>query len=174
VKKLLVLLLCAGCAGPTLYTPRVVARGEITLRYRGVHFEAHAGGQEIARGLDWDGLSEYVRCVQLAREHAHQAHAAGQRALGFSIAGGILGGLGAAGIIGVIDETNRWAWLGSGLGAAVLGAVFAGVGRLSRNQANGHAVDAINFYNDAVGSLGATCADPTYPPPAGETPPPPQ
>ena len=161
-----------GCAENTLYVPRVVARGEITLRYRG-GFEAWAAGQPVAHGLRWRGLPTYVGCVPAARQDADDAARAGDRALGFSIVGGILGGLGVAGLVGVVDEANRWAWLGSGLGSAVLGAVFAGAGRLFRNRANGHAVDAINRYNDAVGSLGATCADLTYPPPAGPGPPPP-
>jgi hypothetical protein len=152
----------------------VVARGEITLGYQGLHFEARAAGRELARGLRWRGLSDYVACVPAAKEHADEAEASGKLALGFSISGGILGGLAVGGIVGVADEANRWAWLGSGLGAAALGAIFAGVGRLYRNRANGHAVDAINFYNDAVGSLGATCADLQYPPPAGDTPPAPQ
>lgn len=166
----------AGCAENTVYVPRVVARGEVTLRYRG-GFEAWAGGRRIARGLDWRGLAPYVGCVPAAREHAEAAAAYGRRALGFSVTGGVLGGLAVGGLLGVIDEPNRWAWLGSGLGAAVLGAIFAGAGRLHRNLANGHAVDAINFYNDAVGSLGATCADLTYPAPtplpAPPAPPPP-
>jgi hypothetical protein len=159
-----------GCAGNSAYVPRVVARGEITLRY-GDGFEAWAGGQRVSHGLRWRGLPSYVSCVPAARENADEAARAGDRALGFSIVGGILGGLGAGGIIGVVDEANRWAWLGAGLGTAVVGAVFAGAGRLYRNRANGHAVDAINQYNDAVGSLGATCADLTYPPPAGPAPP---
>ena len=165
------LLLLAGCAENTAYVPRVVARGEITLRYDG-GFEAWAENRRIARGLRWRGLAHYVNCVPQAREHANEAAKAGDRALGLSIAGGILGGVAIGGLVGVVDEANRWAWLGTGLGTAVLGAIFAGTGRLARNQANGHAVDAINFYNDAVGSLGATCADLTYPPPAQPQPPP--
>jgi hypothetical protein len=111
--------------------------------------------------------------VAPAREHAAAARADGRRALGFSIAGGLLGGLALGGFIGLADDEHRWVWLGSGLGSAAVGLVFAGLGRLERNRANGHAVDAINYYNDAVGSLGATCADLTYPPPAGPAPPPP-
>jgi hypothetical protein len=161
--------LIAGCAENTAYVPRVVARGEVTLRYDG-GFEAWAEGRRIARGLRWRGLSSYVGCVPPAREHAEAAAASGERAVGLSIAGGVLGGLAIGGLIGVIDENNRWAWLGAGLGSAVLGAILAGTGRLEHNRANGHAVDAINYYNDAVGSLGATCADLTYPPPTVPTP----
>jgi hypothetical protein len=162
--------LIAGCAAPTSYTPRVVARGEVTLRYRDAHFEAWAGGEQIARGLRWRGLSRYVACVPAAKSHADQAASAGNRAVGFSIAGGILGGLAIGGLIGAVDEQNRWDWLGAGLATAGVGLVFVGIGRLSRNSANGHAVDAINFYNDSVGSLGATCADLRYPAPAGPQP----
>jgi hypothetical protein len=162
--------LVSACAGPTEYVPHVVARGEVTLQYRGARFEAWAGGKELARGLGWRGLSAYVGCVPLAKWHAETAARDGRMALGFSIVGGILGGIGAAGLIGLADANHRWIWFGSGVGVAAVGFVFAGVGRLERNRANGHAVDAINYYNDAVGSLGATCADLTYPAPAGPAP----
>ncbi|HNN97929.1 MAG TPA: hypothetical protein PKI03_36950, partial [Pseudomonadota bacterium] len=39
-----------------------------------------------------------------------------------------------------------------------------------KNHANGHAHDAVNFYNDSVGSLGATCDDLSYPSPVGPAP----
>jgi hypothetical protein len=168
---LLAAALIGGCAVPTAYVPRTVARGEITLRYRGAHFEAWAGGARVARGLRWRGLSNYVGCVREAKSHADEARDAGARALGFSVAGGVLGGLALGGLLGTIDETNRWDWFSAGVAAGGLGLIFVGVGRLSRNGANGHAVDAINYYNDAVGSLGATCSDLRYPPPTGPSPP---
>jgi hypothetical protein len=166
VSRFLVAALLAGCAAPTAYEPHVLARGEVTLRYRGRHFEAWAGGHEIARGLGWRGLKDYVACVPAARDNAIEAVRAGDLAVGLSAAGGTLGVLGLGGLAGLADEAHRWIWVGVGAGVAVAGVVLAAVGRLERNRANGRAVDAVNFYDDAVGSLGGTCADLAYPPPA--------
>ena len=71
---------------------------------------------------------------------------------------------------GVYDQPRLWYWVGGGLALATVGAVLSGLGQRMRNSANGHAIDAMNFYNDAVGSLGATCDDLRYPPPAGPAP----
>jgi hypothetical protein len=54
-----------------------------------------------------------------------------------------------------------------------LGVVFSSVGAKLRLEADGKAVDAMNYYNDAVGSLGATCNDLRFPPPSDFAPPPP-
>ena len=58
--------------------------------------------------------------------------------------------------------------LGAGLGAAVVGIVLAATSRPLRNHGHGHAIDALNYYNDAIGSVGGTCA---VPPPAASPPP---
>jgi hypothetical protein len=107
--------------------------------------------------------------VPAAKENAAEAARAGRRAVALSISGGVIAPLGLVGLAGLADEPYRWAFVGAGGALAVTGVVLAAVGRLERNRANGHAVDAVNFYDDAVGSLGATCADLTYPQP---TPPP--
>jgi hypothetical protein len=165
-------LLPLGCA-ETQYVPTVVARGELTLRYHG-HYEMWGGGRrEVARGLAWKGLEGYVGCVPRAREHAAAARSSGRAAIALSIVGGVLGVSAIGGLVGALtDKDNDVAWLGGGVAAAVLGVSLAATGRLERNRANGHAIDALNYYNDAVGALGATCADLTYPPPAGPAPPP--
>ena len=166
----------AGCAASnTRYEPQIVARGELTLRYDG-GFALVGGGRSIARSLGWRGLSEYVRCVPAARAHAERAASDGAVAVALAILGGAFaGGAITTAVVGVAttgaDDTPRLlAFLGAGVGAAIVGALFAGLGRLHRNRANGHAVDAMNFYNDAVGSLGATCDDLRYPSPAGPEP----
>ena len=155
-----------GCAASTSYVPAVTARGELVLRYDN-HFEAWSDGKRVARGLGWRGLDDFVRCVPRAHDEAVGARAAGTRAVVFSAIGGSLGVIALGGLYGLVDTNHEWQWLGAGAGTAAAGLLFAGLGRMARNIANGRAVDAVNYYNDAVGSLGATCSDLTYPPPAG-------
>ena len=163
--------LLSACAS-TSYTPQLVARGEITLRYQD-GFQAWAGGREVAHGITWGGLERTVRCVPEAAQRAAGARAAGGGAVLFSILGGVLGvgGLG-VGLVAPFDAQDHHDlyWLAGGVATAAVGLLFAGLSRLERNIANGKAVDAINFYNDAVGSLGATCDDLRFPPPAGPAP----
>ncbi len=157
-----------GCA-TSQYAPQVVARGELVLRYDD-GFQMWAGGRQVAHGLQYHGLARFVRCVPEAERHARIARRNGEAALALSIIGGVLGGAALAGFYGFADKDHEWTWLGAGIGSAVAGTVFAGFGRLLKNSANGHAVDALDYYNDAVGSLGASCDDLTYPPPAGPAP----
>jgi hypothetical protein len=159
-----------GCA-QTSYAPRVVARGELTLRYHHAAYEMWAGGRQVSRGLPWKGLEPYVACVEPAREHARQAREAGRAVLPLAIVGGSLGILSLGGFVGFADTSHEWQWLGGGIAVAGVGVALAATSRLLRNRANGNAVDAMNFYNDSVGALGATCADLSYPAPSGDAPP---
>lgn len=165
------LVAAIGCAD-TSYAPRVVARGELTLRYHHAAYEMWAGGRQVTRGLRWNGLEPYVACVDEAREHAREAHEAGSAVLPLAVVGGSLGVLSLGGFVGFADTNHEWQWLGSGIAVAGLGVALAATARLLRNRANGHAIDAMNFYNDSVGALGATCANLTYPAPSGDVPPP--
>jgi hypothetical protein len=166
--RLLLLLLVVGCTN-THYTPQVLARGELFLQNkRGL--EMHAGGRRVARSIKWNGLPEFVRCVPQAPEHAARAQKSGRTSLALAVAGGTLGVLALGGLIGFADENHLWEWLAGGISVGVVGAIFSGTSQLLRNRANGQAVDAMNYYNDAVGSLGATCDDLVYPPSAGPLP----
>lgn len=158
----------SGC-GTTSYVPKVVARGELSMRYDN-GFQIWQGGRRVSEGLTWRGLPEVVRCVPAARDLATQAQSDGAAAIAFGVIGGSLGVVGAAGLMGALDEERRWIWFGTGLGAVGVGVVFAGLSRLFKNRANGRAVDAHNVYNDAVGSLGASCDDLRYPTPAASPP----
>jgi hypothetical protein len=110
----LLVVLAIGCA-ETRYVPRVVARGELTLQYHGA-YEMWGGGRQVARGLGWRGLTDYVGCVPEAREHAERARSSGRAALGLSIAGGLIGGLALGGLTGLFDTDHEWQWLGGGGG----------------------------------------------------------
>jgi len=155
----------SGCA-TTTYAPRVVARGELTLQYD--HgYKMNAGGERIASGLSYSGLDRYVRCVPQAHTHARAAQSAGRTAIALSILGGVIGASGLIGIVGLADSDHLGAWVGGGLGLGAVGLTLAGLSWRFKNHANGNAVDAMNYYNDSVGSLGASCDDLRYPAPAG-------
>lgn len=159
----------AGCAA-TSYEPAVVARGELTLSYDHRGFAIEAGRQPLSRGLLYNGLPEYVRCVPEAARHARAAQTSGRGAVTLSVLGGVIGLSGLFGLYGFYDKENLLPWLLSGIGAGIVGTTLAGVSHRYKNHANGHALDAVNYYNDAVGSLGATCGDLRYPAPAGQLP----
>lgn len=156
----------AGCA-TTTYAPEIVARGEITLRYQQRRLELVAGGRPLSHGLLYNGLPEYVRCVPEAAHHARAAKESGRGAVALSILGAVFGVSTLVGFYGFYDKENLVPWLLGGVGLGVIGTTLAGLSHRFKNHANGHALDAVNYYNDAVGSLGATCDDLRYPEPAG-------
>jgi hypothetical protein len=158
----------SGCASSN-YSAQVVARGELTLRYDG-GFEMSAAGRRVASGLTYGGLEHHVRCVPQAREHAVRAASAGRAAIAFSVLGGTLGAGGLVGLVGLVDQNNWVPWVAGGLGSAAIGLTFSILSWRYKNHANGNAIDAMNFYNDSVGSLGATCDELVYPAPAGPAP----
>lgn len=178
---LLPALIASGCS-VYRYEPKLLARGEMTVRssWHGVEF--YAGGQRRARSLGmYSGLTEYLGCVPQAAIYA-------RRAENTSIATALLGG-GALlfGLLGfgylirdaitpdsysfsdcVPDEMGQMRCLvqGSGqplsgraFGLALTGTLMASAAIALRYRATGQALDAMNYYNDSVGSLGATCAD---------------
>jgi hypothetical protein len=153
---------CAsGCgSGFTNYPPRVLAPNELTLRYEN-EFQVWAPDGMVARGVRYDGLAEYVRCVPDAHRHAVEAESAGSAAVGMTVAGGVLAVGGLAGLGGLAfkdkDPAVMAAFFTAGISAEVIGLVLAAVGRAKKTDANGHAVDAVNYYNDAVGSEGRGC-----------------
>lgn len=170
----LALGLLAGCGhGATSYAPQLRAYGELTLKYDD-GFSMYAEGREIASGHGWSGLSEYVKCVPKAKEHAESAETAGAAASALSwIGAGVglasLGSLAAVADYEKHEETSNMV-LGLGLTAAVTGVILAAIGRHEKPVANGHAIDAMNYYNDEVGSRGGTCKRPAAPLPEVEAP----
>jgi len=55
------------------------------------------------------------------------------------------------------DPNSAAAVVGSGLAVGIVGLSLSIVSRVRRVHANGHAVDAVNEYNDAVGRRGQRC-----------------
>lgn len=152
-----------GCApAMTGYDPLHVGPAELTLRYeKGV--QVHSGRQHLTSGPLYRGLAEHVRCVPKAYEHARYAEKHGRARRGLAWSGGAMGVASLGGLSGFAfleeEPKTAFALLGAGLGVAVLGIVLAGASRSAGNQAHGNAIDAINYYNDAVGSVGGSCAD---------------
>jgi hypothetical protein len=133
------------------------------------------GNRIIAEGYGYDGLEEFVKCVPEASSHARDASSSGSTAGVLSTLGIVLG-VSSLGSLGGLyfyekDPATMAAILGSGIAVAVTSVVLGAISRKSKEAAHGHALDAVNYYNDAVGSYGATCNDLTYPPPAGPEPP---
>lgn len=159
-------LLLAGCHHATEYQPEYVARGELTLRYDD-GFQIYAGNEMLAESPRYDGLAHYVRCTPRAAYHAEEAESDGSFAIGLGATGVGLGFAGLGGLAGLAfvedDKPVAFALLGSGLAVGLLGVILAAVSRGYKNSANGHAVDALNHYNDAVGSRGGSCDQPRKP-----------
>ncbi len=167
--------LLSGCfSGQSNYSPQLVARGELTLRYdNGI--QVWSGNRIVAQSYEYDGLEHVVRCVPKAKQHANLAKQNGSRANAFSTTGIVLGSVSFGGLAGLYwydkDPALMAVFLSTGIAMAITGVVFGGISRSVKEAAHGNALDAVNYYNDAVGSLGATCDDLTYPAPAGAEPP---
>lgn len=154
-----------GCTyAPSVHAPRFARSRELVLTYDD-GYVLSAGGRPVAKGYSYEGLSSFVGCVPAARAHAEEAEADGSAAVPLQVTGTILavGGLGGLAGIHYIDRDGKAAagLLLGGFGLQVLGLILVGAGAQAKVSANGHAVDAMNYYNDAAGSRGLGC------PPAG-------
>jgi hypothetical protein len=151
----------AGCGGVTRYTPVSAAPSEIVLRDDD-GLELRAGGGRVAAAHRYQGLARFVGCVPAARGHALSAERDGATGMALTYAGAGFAAAGLAGLGGLAfqgkDDTAMIAFFSAGIGAEVVGLVLVAVGRQFKLDAMGHAVDAANFYNDAVGSAGGSCA----------------
>lgn len=162
---LAMVVLASGCVS-SMRPAQVMARGEIAVRMND-GLELTAEGRVVGRSPVFRELPEFVRCVEPARSDALVARHHGRRARAFSILGATLG-LGAlVGFAALADRDHAYAYLGTSLGSGLLGLGFASAGMRHKRVAIGRALDAANRYNDAVGSLGATCLDLRYPAPSG-------
>lgn len=159
-------VLLSSCAA-TAYSPESVASGELVLRVRRSELEIWAGGPahgtRVARTASaYAGLKDYVTCVPQAEEHANLAHSYGRGGQAASGSATVLiaAGLGlylAHAVLGSRPSGDPYE-LDKGmltLGSLAIAATLVAIPLY--NHATGHAVDAVNFYNDDVGSVGATC-----------------
>lgn len=167
VALLAVLVSTSGCVS-SVRPPQLLARGEIAVSMeRGLTLRAE--GRVVGRSPIFRDLPEYVSCVERAHGPALGARSAGRRARAFSILGATLGFGALMGFAAIADRDHVYGYLGGALGSGVLGLGFASAGMRAKRLAIGRALDATNEYNDAVGSLGATCLDLRYPAPSGPT-----
>jgi hypothetical protein len=154
----------AGCTfEPSIHAPKYVEQHELVLTYDD-GYVLSAEGRKVAEGYRYDGLTDYVWCVPQAREHASAAEADGAAAVPLQIAGGVLAfaGLGGLAGLGYLDKNGELAaaLLLGGFATQLVGLALVAAGAQEKVSANGHAVDAMNYYNDAVGSHGGSCRPP--------------
>jgi hypothetical protein len=143
------------CSGTFQYQPVRLARGEMTVRAGAIDTTVFIGGKEVASTLfGYSDLNDAVRCVPRAREHLGRASL--DQGLGLALSG-LTGILGLTTLILVAKQDS------SSFATGTLTAVSLGGSMALRHRALGHSIDAMNYYNDSVGSLGATCAKRSYP-----------
>jgi hypothetical protein len=156
----LVSLLAVGCSATNRYTPELVAPAELVVQYDD-GLEIYAGADQVAAAPTYDGLAHFVHCVPDARRLAEDAEDAGSAGLGLSVTSVSLAVLGLGGLAGLAYEgKDEGAMVGLLLGGVVLEVIAVTTGAISlsrRYEANGSALDAVNVYNDAVGSAGGRC-----------------
>ncbi len=168
-------LASSGCGSAmSTYRPVRVLPSELNVRYDDA-FLVYAGDQPLTEGPRFEGLTDFVHCVPAARYHAEAAEGWGSTAgvlkgLTFGLAGAGLGGLAGLGFNGK-DDMAMFALLIGGVVLEALAITTGAVSMGAKTQASGHALDAVNYYNDAAGSLGGMCPSryevaPTAPPAA--------
>jgi hypothetical protein len=149
-----------GACATTQWTPRHAAGSELTLAYQN-RLLVNAGMDPLASEPRFSGLAEHVDCVPSARRHAREAERHGRVARALAITGGTLGGASLGGLGGLAllnrDPNAAAAIVGSGLAVGIVGLSLAIASRVRRIRANGHAIDAVNEYNDALGRFGQRC-----------------
>ena len=143
------------------YAPTRSMPGELTLRYDS-GFEVRSEKGVVAHGPGYYGLADFVRCVPDAERHAKAAEADGTGAhllsafsIGFAIAG--LGGLGGL-YYNHKDDSAMAALLLTGLGIEIVAVALGAASMGAKTKAHGNALDAVNYYNDARGFSGESCA----------------
>lgn len=157
----LAVLLGSACASSN-YEPYNIHPDELVLTQEG-SLTLRNRGDVIAQEPEWAGLAERVDCVPEARHHARRARRHGRTAVALAVLGGALGVASLVGLAGTPfvrrDPTKAGALIGTGLGVGLLGVGLAGGARHHRTLANGHAVDAVNYYNDDVLGGRSRCRD---------------
>lgn len=152
--------LATGCA-TTAYRPSRTPPGELALGYDGV-LQVWTADRRVAQAPAFDGLPEFVACSPEARRHAEAAHSEGSRASIFSFTSVGLAVVGLGGLSGLAlehrDERAMAALLLGGIAVEIAAVAIAGSSLAARVKAQGNAIDAVNFYNDAVSSRSGACA----------------
>jgi hypothetical protein len=161
-RSLLALVIAAALApacASTAYRPRTLP-GELALGYDG-KLRIWTGDRSVARAPRFEGLEDFVACVPDARRHAEAARIEGARG---SILSSVSIGLAAAGLAGLSglafhhrDDRAMAALLIGGVVVEVAAVAVAGSSFSAKVKAQGNAIDAVNFYNDEVGSHSGTC-----------------
>ena len=149
------LALClAGCAsGPAVRPPGSPVGPELSWSYRrGMEIWTPQG--MLTKGPQYAGLSDFVRCSPQATTEAAEAERYGRQASllsGLSIGAAVVGLGGLSGLaFNGRDDSAMAGLLVSGVVVELAAVVLAGNSRYAKVQANGHALDAVNYYNDSI------------------------
>lgn len=177
---LIIAILNQGCMA-TSYQPQALSQDELYLQFRGYQgLEIRTRTRRIAReATSFVGLPHHVRCVPKARQHANAAVRLGVTrhfftafAVGSALAGIIHPAITFSQPL-VKDQDvsldRLFVLYGSGSLIVLWMRDF-----FIRPHALGHAVDAVNHYNDARGSIDESCdvQRPGPPSPVSDDPPP--
>lgn len=163
-------VMLSSCA-QSRYIPQSVAQGELALLVRSSGFELWAGGpvqgQRVARtATGYAGLERYVACIPDALKHARLAHAFARGGQAASAMATLFAAAGmslfvAHVVLGYQPDGDTHGLDRGTLTLGALGIASTLTAIPLYNQANGNALDAVNFYNDQLGSAGGSCANPT-------------
>lgn len=134
------------------YQPRLIAQKEMSVRASAYNAKFYVGRSQVTSSLTgYYGLREPVACVPRAALHAKRAAQLYGGGIGLAVAAGLLSVV----QFGLIAKDEGLSSRAFGVGVVALGAAVSSTSL--RYRALGHAVDAMNYYNDAVGSLGHAC-----------------
>ncbi|MGC4120937.1 MAG: hypothetical protein QM765_41455 [Myxococcales bacterium] len=158
----LLALVLAGCAtASTTFPPKRVAEHELTLGFRDEVEVREGPNTLVATGPGYLGLTDFVWCVPDASRHAEAAEAEGALGSRLFVVSFLSSSLGLGGLAGLgfkgRDDPLMAAMLVSGAALEALSIATGAASYSAKKRAHGNAVDAVNFYNDALGFSGGGC-----------------
>ena len=153
-------LVLTSCSAGSTFRPSLVAARELTLSARS-GLAVHAGSQERPGAPEPVDLYDAVWCVPEAQRHAEAARSTQKevaRLQGVSFVSYFAGLTGLAGLaFRGRDDTLMASLLISGAVLELLSIATGASAYVLKGHVDGHTVDAVNYYNDALGFSGGSC-----------------
>ncbi|MEL6545297.1 MAG: hypothetical protein AAFQ82_11775 [Myxococcota bacterium] len=150
--------LCACGSTSSSYTRQLAADSELSLFYRDKLY-VYQGAEVIEDGPTFTALPKVTSCVPKAHTHAVRARRSGRVSRVLRVIGATAGVASLGGLAGLAqdDRDTALTYIGVGAGVALTGLIFASVAHSTEIQAQGNAVDSVNYWNDAMGFDGGRC-----------------